>query len=304
MILSKSAKNLAGQRFGRLVAVEAIGSEPGKGVIWHCKCDCGGSKDVPSSRLLGKKTQSCGCIKRELREKQNITGKRFGRLVAVEFCYCNEKHEDCWLFQCDCGNQKIMPAANVKWCRVRSCGCLQTEQIENLRRQDITGKRFGRLTAIRPTADRDTAGSVVWECKCECGSTVYYSVNRLSRGKILSCGCLYRDTRGTCSENRSDAVEGTLLSALVSAKELRSDNSSGYTGVYFDKKQEKWQAYISFQKKRYHLGFFKTRDQAIQARKAAEKRLFDPLIQERWDRLTKQSQQKYLANLDEDAGGS
>lgn len=301
MILSKSAKDLTGQRFGRLVAVEPLESEPGKGVIWHCKCDCGGSKDVPSSRLLGKKTQSCGCIKRELREKQNITGKRFGRLAAVEFRYYNENRNDCWLFRCDCGNEKIMPAANVKWCRVRSCGCLQAEHIENLRKQDIAGQQYGRLTAIRPTDRHDASGSIIWECKCECGSTVYYSVNRLSCGNTLSCGCLYRDTRGTCSENRWDAVEGTLLSALVSPKDPRSDNSSGHTGVYFDKRREKWQAYINFQKKRYHLGLFKTKEQAIRARKAAEKRLFDPLIQEQWDRLTEQSKKKYLENLDADA---
>lgn len=191
-----------------------------------------------------------------------------------------------------------MPAANVKWCRVRSCGCLQAEHIEQLRRQDITGRRFGRLTAIRPTVDHDTAGSIIWECSCECGSTVYYSVNRLTRGSTLSCGCLYRDSRGTCSENRRDAVEGTLLSALISSKNPRSNNSSGHTGVYFDKRTEKWQVYINFQKKRYHLGLFKTKDQAIRARESAEQRFFAPLIQEQWSRLTEESRQKYLASMD------
>ena len=213
MILPKRAKDLTGQRFGRLVAVEPIDSIPGKGVIWHCQCDCGGTKDVPSAGLLAKRTQSCGCIKRELKEKQNIAGKRFGRLVAVEFKYYNDNHNDCWLFKCDCGNEKIMPAANVKWCRVRSCGCLQSEHIEHLRKMDITNQRFGRLTAIMPTSDHDSSGSIIWECKCDCGNIVFYSVNRLTCGSTRSCGCLYHDTRGTCSEYRSDAVEGTLLSS-------------------------------------------------------------------------------------------
>ena len=188
-----------------------------------------------------------------------------------------------------------MPAANVKWCRVRSCGCLQSEHIENLRKMDITNQRFGRLTAIMPTSDHDSSGSIIWECKCDCGNIVFYSVNRLTRGSTLSCGCLYHDTRGFCSENRSDAVEGTLLSSLVSSMNPRSDNSSGHTGIYLDKRTGKWQAYINFQKKRYHLGMFKTKEQAIRARKSAEKKLFDPLIQEQWERLTKETQQKYLA---------
>lgn len=300
MEIPKNAKDLTGLRFGRLVAVEPLGSKPGKGVIWRCQCDCGGSKDVPSSGLLAQKTRSCGCIRQELRAKQDIAGKRFGRLVAVEFRYYNEDHDACWLFRCDCGNEKIMPAAHVKWCRVRSCGCLKTEHIEQLRRLDITGQRYGRLTAIRPTADHDAAGSIIWECECECGTKVNYSVNRLSRGNTLSCGCLYRESRKTCSENRRDAFDGTLVSLLASAKEPRSDNSSGCTGVYFDKRTEKWQAYINFRRKRHNLGFFKTKDQAIRARKAAEERLFDPVIQEQWDRLTEQSRQKYLASLNAD----
>lgn len=299
--LPKGAKDLAGQRFGRLTALYPLGSEPGKGVIWHCRCDCGGTKDVPSTRLLGKKTQSCGCIKRELTEKQNITGKRYGRLVAVEFRYYDENHKDCWLFRCDCGNEKVMPAANVKWCRVRSCGCLQDEHIRQLNRQDIAGQRFGRLTAIAPTADHDASGSIIWECHCDCGNIVYHSVNRLTNGRTLSCGCLYRDSRGTTSENRRDAVEGTLLSVLVTSKEPKSNNTSGCTGVYYDKKRDNWLAYINFQKKRYFLGSYKEKEKAIRARKAAEKRLHNPIIEEQWDNLTEQTKRKYLACLDDRA---
>lgn len=188
-----------------------------------------------------------------------------------------------------------MPAANVKWGRVRSCGCLH---MERLRKKDITGCRYGRLTAIRATADRDTSGSVIWECKCECGTTVYYSVNRLLRGNTLSCGCFYRDTRKTCNEKRWDAVDGTLLSALAKDKRLRADNTSGHVGVCLDKRSEKWKAYINFQKKRYNLGFFETKEQAIQARVMAEERLFDPFIREQWDIFTEQTKKKYLIYLD------
>lgn len=53
-----------------------------------------------------------------------------------------------------------------------------------------------------------------------------------------------------------------------------------------------------FSKETYHLGLFKTKDQSIRARESAEKKLFDPLIREQWDRLTKESQQKYLAYIE------
>ena len=296
--LPPNAKNLSGQRFGRLTALEPAEGPPGRGVVWRCLCDCGGEKTAPSSKLLAGKVQSCGCIGRERREKQNIAGQRFGRLLALDFQYRNEKNQDCWRFRCDCGNEKIMPAAKVKWHGVQSCGCLQTEHIGNLRRQDITGKQFGRLTALKPTEEHDASGSILWECRCACGATVRYSVNHLTRGSTRSCGCLYRETRETACENRRDAVDGTLLSALVAAREPRANNSSGCTGVSFDKRSGKWQAYINFRKKRHRLGLFRTKEEAVRARKEAEERLYDPLIREQWERLSPKARQKFLSGRD------
>lgn len=225
---------------------------------------------------------------------KDLTGQRFGKLEAVEFRYYNENHRDCWLFRCDCGNEKIMPAASVKWGNVRSCGCLAAEHARQIHTQDISGRQFGRLTAVRPTDERDKAGSIVWECRCECGTMVRYSVNQLSRGRTLSCGCLYRETRGNCADSRKDALDSTLLSQLVASKKPRTDNSSGCTGVYFDKKSEKWCAYINFQKKRYFLGAFPEYQKSVEARKTAEKRLHDPIIRAQWDSLSESSRQKFL----------
>lgn len=59
------------------------------------------------------------------------------------------------------------------------------------RPRDITGQRFGKLTAIRPTEERKD-GSVVWECRCECGNTCYVSIHSLVTGDTRSCGCLKR----------------------------------------------------------------------------------------------------------------
>ena len=51
----------------------------------------------------------------------------------------------------------------------------------------------------------------------------------------------------------------------------RSNNSSGYPGVA--KAKKKWRASISYQKKRYVLGYFSEIEDAIAARMEAEKRL-------------------------------
>ena len=52
--------------------------------------------------------------------KQDIAGKRYGRLVAISFTHFNEKFDDCWLFRCDCGTEKVMPPA--LWAAAASFG--------------------------------------------------------------------------------------------------------------------------------------------------------------------------------------
>ena len=50
----------------------------------------------------------------------------------------------------------------------------------------------------------------------------------------------------------------------------RSDNTSGHPGVSWHKRDSKWQAQIKHSYKRIHLGYFKTMEEAIAARKAGE----------------------------------
>ena len=52
----------------------------------------------------------------------------------------------------------------------------------------------------------------------------------------------------------------------------RKDNKSGITGVDWVKRQNKWRAQIQYKKKKYNLGVFKNKKDAIKARKAAEKK--------------------------------
>ena len=57
--------DLAGQRFGRLLVIEAAGRNRSGGVIWACSCDCGGSVAVCSDGLRHGGTDSCGCLRGE-----------------------------------------------------------------------------------------------------------------------------------------------------------------------------------------------------------------------------------------------
>ena len=55
-------KDISGQKFGQLTAIEFVGVENNK-AIWLCKCDCGNECIVNHRYLRSGETESCGCIK-------------------------------------------------------------------------------------------------------------------------------------------------------------------------------------------------------------------------------------------------
>ena len=69
------------------------------------------------------------------------------------------------------------------------------------------------------------------------------------------------------------------------------------TGVHFDSKLGKWIAYISYKKKRYYLGIYTDKNDAVKARQRAEQEFHDPLIEKHWDDLPEKRQDEYLAYL-------
>lgn len=57
------------------------------------------------------------------RPLQDITGQRFGMLVAIERVE-NDKHGNPrYRFVCDCGTETFVTTSNVRYGRTQSCGC-------------------------------------------------------------------------------------------------------------------------------------------------------------------------------------
>lgn len=57
-------------------------------------------------------------------------------------------------------------------------------------------------------------------------------------------------------------------------RSMRSDNTSGVTGVYWCKSRNKWNAEIRINSKKINLGYFINKEDAIKARKRAEIKYF------------------------------
>ena len=60
--MSRKRVDITGQRFSYLVALECVGVDKRNHSLWLCKCDCGNTKVVLSSKLKEGDIKSCGCM--------------------------------------------------------------------------------------------------------------------------------------------------------------------------------------------------------------------------------------------------
>ena len=128
------AEDLTGRQFGDLTVIRRAENDKHNKVCWLCKCKCGNECVVPSQRLKQGKTQSCGCKIHNTFRGKDITGQRFGRLVALFPIHTSQymKEKTVWHCQCDCGNEVDVVSVSLLRGLTKSCGCLNREQQKNM----------------------------------------------------------------------------------------------------------------------------------------------------------------------------
>ena len=174
------------------------------------------------------------------------------------------------LYECTClicGRKRDATKQNLQKGEIKDCG-------HHREYNDIAGQKFGKLTALYPVEKTklSKATSKLWHCKCDCGKECNVHYPDLKSGKTQSCGCLQ------ISKVKSLYVDGTAPCKLDGSR-IRSTNTSGVTGVYYDKSRNLWAAEIMFKHKKYHLGRYAKKEKAIAARKAAEKEIFGDFLE-------------------------
>ena len=144
------------------------------------------------------------------------------------------------------------------------------------RPRELSGQKFGLLTAVYPTERRDHRGSVYWHCVCECGNEIDVAAGALLDGNNRSCGCL-KDKNQKKIAQRRHLVDGTCVEVLEKRKKRR-DNESGFRGVFYLKNSNRYRVDIGFKGKRYYVGLFEDYDEAVQARLEAENLIHNSFI--------------------------
>lgn len=80
---SNRAKNLTGRPFGRLTARFDTGRRVNKKIMWHCTCECGGTKEVRSDHLIHGRVVSCGCWQAESARQRAESGVKNGSVLKT-----------------------------------------------------------------------------------------------------------------------------------------------------------------------------------------------------------------------------
>ena len=129
-----------------------------------------------------------------------------------------------------------------------------------MKRVDITGKRFGRLVAIKRVETVTSSSGrkySVWLCKCDCGRYKNVRLGNLRQGTVRSCGCLFSEekskamkTRQLAGFNKTHGEADTRLYRVWAAMKRRCSNPHvAYYELYGGRGIsvcDEWQAYEPF----------------------------------------------------------
>ena len=135
----------------------------------------------------------------------DLTGKRYGKLTVL---HKNPERNAAgcvmWECKCDCGNVKTYSTNSLNRGAVTSCGCGQVKM------DDLTGQRFGRLTVIKVDRYEPKSHSTRWICKCDCGKEKSVLASCLKDGKVTSCGCFSSEQKSKRTKTHGFGNEDRL----------------------------------------------------------------------------------------------
>ncbi len=199
-------------------------------------------------------------------------GDKFEKLTILDIEQRNSR-KYC-LCKCgNCSNEKWIRADSLK--RIKACGCMQSDT--QFKQNDLTNKKFGRLTAIKNTGKKTRSGHYIWLCKCTCGNEIKTAENNLTAGRTKSCGCLKKEAEIRNAKialrvhQEKNIVDNTNIS-IIKKTEASINSKTKIRGVCWNKEKGKYHAQIEFKKVHYNLGYFDSIEEAEKAYKNAKEK--------------------------------
>lgn len=230
-------------KFNYLTVIDKTNKRKCGRVVWKCMCDCGAITYATTSELNNNAKKSCGCLKKE---KINILNKNKKKINDIK----------------EFNSFIIMYATNT-----------QQEIIIDKEQYDIVKNYCWRT---------DANGYVV---------TSVFNNKTNKNNKIIRLHRLLMNVTNN-SKLIVDHIDGNKLNNSLSNLRICSqanntknhcvskNNTSSVTGVKWNKINKNWRATININNKTINLGSFKDFNNAVQARKEAERKYFGEYVRQ------------------------
>lgn len=222
--------------------------------------------------------------------RNDLTGKRFGKLLVLnqteDYISPSGRHGAKWLCKCDCGN--IVERHSIVLKRgCDSCGCTTCERISRNNRKtnryDMSGQYGVGYTSTNDEfyfdiEDYDKIKEFCWY-KTTDGYIVAHchenSDKRLYMHRVILGVNTYIDhINHIRHDNRRKNLRVASYVQNSQNRSMQSNNTSGTTGVYWNKRNKNWMAIIINNKNRIYLGSYSNIEDAIRVRHDAEIKYF------------------------------
>ena len=196
-----------------------------------------------------------------------------------------------WLCECSCAKKNIIVALgkHLRNGHTKSCGCLGQEHMRQL---GYASKKYNQYDLSGEYGVGYTSNGDVFYFDLEdypiinqhawcvdflgrvssnvCGKTIYLSRLVMNAPDEMDVDHIYHNRR----DNRKSKLR--LCSHVDNCKNnlIRTNNTSGYTGVWYNKTRKKWVAEIKVNRKKISLGYFVCKDDAHAAYESAKEKYF------------------------------
>jgi len=199
-------------------------------------------------------------------KRRNLINQTFGRLTVLEFAGISKYGYSLWLCRCNCDKEIIIAGRDLKSGNTQSCGCLKTKHGLSRTPEYYTWHHMKtRCTNSKQKYYPRYNSLGIYEPWLKFEVFLQYlknnnmyprpegkSIDRIKNEQGYFPGNIRWSTPEEQANNRRP-------------HKIRSDNTSGFKGVSYNKAKKKWIAQISINNKRIFLGYFPTPELAAQA---------------------------------------
>lgn len=253
-------------------------------------CICGESGKIRSDRL-SKCNGKCN---------HYPIGSKWGRLTVTgideESTNKNARHATFLFCDCECGTKNIsVISTHLKNGHTKSCGCYNKEinYLKNKKYNKFEEKNdyyigytenydnFGRNYFLIDKDDYEKIKDIRWRFSSSgyvCSQSRVDGIILLHRLVMNAKNHFEYVDHIMGDESKNDNRKCNLRLATPSQNvmnaKLRTNNVSGFTGVFFDKHSNKWRSVITYLGNVIHLGSYSDKEDAIKARVEAENKYF------------------------------